>query len=104
MPPGLKLPATQRWSRRRRAGYACVHTLAQGNGLKLLTASVVLVCVAGLATLWIGYRLLKIPMGLLLSILAQFLLLLVRSTWLKTSIRRPVKNGRRRNTMRADRQ
>ena len=53
-----------------RAGYAFVSTLGQGNGLVLFAAGTVITTLTALATLWIGYRLLKISMSLLIGILA----------------------------------
>jgi putative transport protein len=53
-----------------RAGYDFVNTLTQGNGLGLFAAGVVITMATALAVLWIGYRLLKIPMGLLTGMLS----------------------------------
>jgi putative transport protein len=53
-----------------RAGYAFVNTLTQGNGLFILLGGAVITLTAALTTLWIGYKLLKIPMSLLIGTLA----------------------------------
>ncbi|MBC8076268.1 MAG: transporter [Chloroflexales bacterium] len=53
-----------------RAGYAFVATLAQGGGVALFLAGTAITLLVALLALWIGYRLLKIPMGLLLGMLA----------------------------------
>jgi putative transport protein len=53
-----------------RAGYAFLTTLTEGNGLVLIATSAAIVGISGLLTLWIGYRVLKIPMGLLVGLLA----------------------------------
>lgn len=53
-----------------RAGYDFVNTLTQGNGLGLFFAGMLITMSTALAVLWIGYRWLKIPMGLLTGMLA----------------------------------
>jgi putative transport protein len=53
-----------------RAGYAFRTTLAEGNGLALIGVSVASVAIIGLLTLWIGYRVLGMPMGLLVGFVA----------------------------------
>lgn len=53
-----------------RAGYTFVTTLMQGGGLFIFVAGVVITTITALATLWIGYKLCKIPMSLLIGILA----------------------------------
>jgi putative transport protein len=53
-----------------RAGYTFVTTLAQGNGLSIFLAGALITGMTTLITLWAGYRLLKIPMGLLIGMLA----------------------------------
>jgi putative transport protein len=53
-----------------RAGYAFVNTLTQGGGLVLFIAGTLITCITALATLWVGHKLLKIPMGLLIGMLA----------------------------------
>jgi putative transport protein len=53
-----------------RAGYAFYATLSQGaGGMLFLSGAVITILTAGL-TLWAGYRVLKIPMGLLIGMLA----------------------------------
>jgi putative transport protein len=53
-----------------RAGYAFVSTFTQGGGLYLFVAGAIITTLTALATLWIGYTLLKIPMSLLIGLLA----------------------------------
>ncbi len=53
-----------------RAGYAFVSTFIQGGGIYLFIAGAIITTLTALATLWIGYRLLKIPMSLLIGLLA----------------------------------
>lgn len=53
-----------------RAGYSFLSTFAKGGGLVIFGTGVVLTCLASLLALWIGYRLLKIPMTLLIGIIA----------------------------------
>lgn len=53
-----------------RAGYAFVSTLSQGSGWTIFLAGAAVTLVSALALLWIGYRVLKIPMGLLTGMLA----------------------------------
>lgn len=53
-----------------RSGYEFVETLLQGNGLAMLAASALVVVVAGMATLYVGHKLLKIPMGMMTGMLA----------------------------------
>jgi putative transport protein len=53
-----------------RAGYAFVSTFTQGGGVALFIAAAIITTLTALATLWIGYRLLKIPMSLLIGLLA----------------------------------
>lgn len=53
-----------------RAGYPFVTTLAQGGGWLLLAAGALITMVTAVLTLWIGHRLLRIPMGLLIGMLA----------------------------------
>ena len=52
------------------AGYTFVTTLTQGGGLTLFSAGLFITVFAALATLWVGYALLRIPMGLLTGMLA----------------------------------
>lgn len=53
-----------------RAGYAFRTTVMNGNGLVLILVSALVVALIGALTLWIGYKLLRIPMGLLVGIVA----------------------------------
>lgn len=53
-----------------RTGYAFVSTFSQSGGLAIFVAGAVITCITALGTLWIGYRVLKIPFGLLIGILA----------------------------------
>lgn len=53
-----------------RAGYAFVTTLSQSGGLGLFAAGALITFLTAFLTLMLGYRILKIPMGLLIGILA----------------------------------
>ncbi len=53
-----------------RSGYAFVQTLTQGDGLRLFWMGVLITLGTALLTLWIGYRWLKIPLGVLGGVLA----------------------------------
>lgn len=53
-----------------RAGYSFVMTLSSSGGLELLLAGAAITVLTALAALTIGYRLLKIPMGLMVGVLA----------------------------------
>jgi putative transport protein len=53
-----------------RAGYAFMTTLTQGHGVLIFVAGAGITLAAALATLWVGYRLLKVPMSLLIGMLA----------------------------------
>ncbi|NTV62567.1 MAG: transporter [Oscillochloris sp.] len=53
-----------------RSGYSFVNTLSQGGGLPILLAGALITCAAALSMLFVGYKLLKIPMGLLIGMLA----------------------------------
>ncbi len=53
-----------------RSGYAFVSTLQQGGGLTIFAAGIVITVTVALVALWIGYKLLKIPLGLLLGMVA----------------------------------
>jgi putative transport protein len=53
-----------------RSGYAFATTLTQGNGGVIFAAGAIATCATALLTLWIGYKLLKIPLGLLTGMLA----------------------------------
>lgn len=53
-----------------KSGYDLVHTLASASGLVMLVVSALLTAATGFFALWIGYRWLKIPMGMLTGIVA----------------------------------
>jgi len=53
-----------------RAGYTFVTTLMQGGGPAIFLAGIVITSILSLATLWVGHRWLKIPLALLLGMLA----------------------------------
>ncbi len=53
-----------------RAGYAFVTTLTQGGGVPIFVAGTIITGLAALLALWIGHRLLKMPMSLLIGMLA----------------------------------
>jgi putative transport protein len=53
-----------------RAGYSFVTTLTQGSGIFIFLAGACITLSAALITLWVGYKLLKIPMSLLIGMLA----------------------------------
>jgi putative transport protein len=53
-----------------RSGYAFISTLVQGDGLIIFLVGLLVTILAGVVILWVGYRLLKIPMGLLVGMLA----------------------------------
>jgi len=53
-----------------RSGYVFIDTLRQGNGLGIFFVGALLTCGTALLTLWVGYRWLHIPLGLLVGILA----------------------------------
>jgi len=53
-----------------RAGYGFVTTFAKEGGLLLFAAGTAVTCATALAMLWVGYRILKIPMSLLIGMLA----------------------------------
>jgi putative transport protein len=53
-----------------RSGYAFVTTLTQGSGALIFVAGALVTCATALITLWVGYRLLKVPMGVLIGMLA----------------------------------
>lgn len=53
-----------------RSGYAFVSTLRGGGGLSLLLAGAGVTTTVTVATLWVGHRVLKIPMGVLTGMLA----------------------------------
>ncbi len=53
-----------------RSGYAFVSTLQQGGGVMIFLAGALLTVLITLLALWIGRRLFKIPMGLLVGMIA----------------------------------
>lgn len=53
-----------------RSGYAFVNTLTQGNGVVIFFAGAFVTFVTATITLWIGYKLLKIPLGIVTGMLA----------------------------------
>ncbi|MCW5849427.1 MAG: transporter [Anaerolineae bacterium] len=53
-----------------RAGYAFVSTLTGGGGLTLFLAGIVITGVTAFLTLWLGYSVLKMPVGLLFGVLS----------------------------------
>lgn len=53
-----------------RAGYAFVSTLLSSGGLLLFLSGAVLTWATALITLWVGYKLLKIPLSLLSGVLS----------------------------------
>lgn len=53
-----------------RAGYAFFTTLTQGAGIAIFAAGALVTTLTAWTTLWVGYRLLKIPMGLLAGMVA----------------------------------
>ncbi|MRR34067.1 transporter [bacterium] len=53
-----------------RAGYGFVTTFAKEGGLQLFAAGTCITFTAAVTMLWVGYRLMKIPMSLLIGMLA----------------------------------
>ena len=53
-----------------RAGYSFLSTFSKGGGLMIFGVGVVITCTSSLLALWVGYKLLKIPMTLLTGIVA----------------------------------
>lgn len=53
-----------------RAGYSFLSTFTKGGGVMIFGVGALITCTATLLALWIGYRLLKIPMSLLMGIIA----------------------------------
>jgi len=53
-----------------RAGYAFFTTFASGGGVAIFLAGAIITCMTAFATLWLGHRVLKIPMGILVGVLA----------------------------------
>jgi putative transport protein len=56
-----------------RSGYAFLTTFTQGNGLPIFVAGAVITFVISILTLWIGYKLLKVPMGVVIGMLGGLL-------------------------------
>ncbi len=53
-----------------RSGYSFVSTMAEGGGLAIFVAGALITAVSAVTLLFVGYRLLKIPMGLCVGLLA----------------------------------
>jgi putative transport protein len=53
-----------------RAGYGFLSTFMKGGGVSIFLAGAALTTVAAIAALWIGHRLLRIPMSLLTGMIA----------------------------------
>ena len=53
-----------------RSGYSFVSTLSQGGGVSIFIAGALITCITGLTLLFVGHKVLKIPMGLCIGILA----------------------------------
>lgn len=53
-----------------RSGYAFAGTFTQSGGVVLFVAGAIITCGVAFVTLWIGYKLLHIPMSLLIGMLA----------------------------------
>lgn len=53
-----------------RSGYSFVSTLSQGGGIGIFLAGALITCLAGLTVLFVGHRVLKIPMGLCIGMVA----------------------------------
>jgi putative transport protein len=53
-----------------RSGWAFVTTFTQAGGFAIFVAGAVITCATAFVTLFIGYRLLKIPMSVMTGILA----------------------------------
>ena len=53
-----------------RAGYSFISTFSKGGGFVIFGVGVLLTCTASLLALWIGYRVMKVPMSLLMGIVA----------------------------------
>lgn len=53
-----------------RAGYSFVSTLSEGGGLVIFGTGAAITCATALLTLWIGYKVLGIPMNILVGLLA----------------------------------
>jgi len=53
-----------------RAGYGFVSTFANGQGLAIFAIGAMITFVVALVTLWVGHKIMKIPMNLLVGIVA----------------------------------
>lgn len=53
-----------------RAGYSFITTITQGSGLILFGAGAAVTVLTAISVLWVGYKLLKIPLGVLIGVLA----------------------------------
>lgn len=53
-----------------RSGYDFFRTLSDGTGTSLLISGIVAVTLTALVTLWVGYKILGVPMGLLIGMLS----------------------------------
>lgn len=53
-----------------RAGYGFVSTFTKGDGLLIFAAGIIITCTVAIMMLWVGHRVLKIPMSLLIGMLA----------------------------------
>ncbi len=53
-----------------RAGHPFITTITQGSGLYLFLAGILITCITVLLGLWIGYKLFKVPMGILIGMVA----------------------------------
>jgi putative transport protein len=53
-----------------RSGHAFLSTLREGEGIPILLTGAVVTFAAASLTLWAGYKLLKIPAGLLIGVLS----------------------------------
>ena len=53
-----------------RAGYGFITTFTHEGGLLLFATGIVITCSVAVTMLWVGYRLLKIPMSILIGMLA----------------------------------
>jgi putative transport protein len=53
-----------------RAGYGFITTFTHEGGLLLFATGIVITCSVAVSMLWVGYRLLKIPMSILIGMLA----------------------------------
>lgn len=53
-----------------RAGSALLTTFTQGNGLEVMLVGALATCTITVVALWIGYKLLRVPMSILVGVLA----------------------------------